>query len=236
MTESTPENMHENCTNLHPSSIETASDNWTRSSRSVKVGCVLLALVLAPATLWHLIAVFLYVAPQNPVSQKFNNQITGYINPVFSQDWNLFAPNPIQDNVYIEARVQIIGTSGPLDSPWVNLTAEDIARITHTPFPSHVNQNLLRRAAQFYDDSHAGQRGRTAQQQAQMSTEYLMRAVLQRLGKTWDGRPIHRVQVEEEQTPVSGPAWTGAPGQPQSGFTIMPWWDVSSSDYKGLLA
>ncbi|MBC3844664.1 hypothetical protein GXW82_44185 [Streptacidiphilus sp. 4-A2] len=170
------------------------------------------------------------------MSQKFNSQITGYMNPVFSQNWDLFAPNPIQDNVYIEARVQVTESGGQLDSPWVDLTAADIAEISHNPFPSHLNQNLLRRAAQFYDDTHDGQKGSSAQQQARMSAEYLMRAVLQRLGRDWDGRPILRVQVEEEQTPVSGPAWTGAPGQPQSGFTIMPWWNVSSSDYDGLLA
>jgi hypothetical protein len=211
-------------------------DYDTRSDRSVlsRVACALVATVLISSTGWHLAAVFLSIAPTSSVSQEFSAQVAAHVDLEFEQDWDLFAPNPMQDDIDIEVRVQVAGSYGQLQSPWDDLTADDIAHILHNPFPSHVNQNLFRRASQFYDDSHS-QNGAALGSQGFMSEEYLKRIALQRIGRHWDGKLISRVQMEEETTPVVGPSWTDTGRQSQSSFRVLPWWPVTAADYIGLL-
>ena len=42
----------------------------------------------------HVMAIALYLAPPNPLSNSYRAVINGYINPIFAQNWKLFAPDP----------------------------------------------------------------------------------------------------------------------------------------------
>src|SRR6185437_2966569 len=58
-----------------------------------------MALAVAAVAIVHLAATFLYNAPANPVSQRYARSVNWWMEPLFSQNWRLFAPNPISENV-----------------------------------------------------------------------------------------------------------------------------------------
>jgi Family of unknown function (DUF5819) len=46
----------------------------------------------------HFSIVGLSLLPNNPISHVHKSQIRSYVDPFFTQNWNLFAPNPIASN------------------------------------------------------------------------------------------------------------------------------------------
>lgn len=46
----------------------------------------------------HCLLTICYNLPTNPFSKKHENIIHSYMNPLFSQTWTLFAPNPVSSN------------------------------------------------------------------------------------------------------------------------------------------
>ena len=56
--------------------------------------------------------VFLHVAPSNTLSKEHAAAVNDYIYPEFEQNWKLFAPDPLQQNIHVEARADIRGPSG----------------------------------------------------------------------------------------------------------------------------
>ena len=193
------------------------------------------AVALACAVVWHLGTIFLYNAPTNAISQRYQSVINGYVNPEFEQNWLLFAPNPIDTNNAVEVRVQTLtaGGSRPL-SAWIDLTAQDIAHIRDNPLPSHADQDLLYAAWDYYTSWHNWPNGRSTGRGGPLSQEYVKRIALQRLGRDWKGSPVAAIQVRDASTPIAGPAWTGAPQRPRTSYWTLKWWPVDGADYQGL--
>jgi Family of unknown function (DUF5819) len=203
---------------------------WSSHSRLV-LGTA--TVVLACATAWHLGTVFLSNAPSNTISQPYQPEINAHVHPEFEQDWQLFAPNPLDENIAVEVRMQTLTVDGDRPrSAWINLTAQDISHIRGNPFPSHADQNLLRRAWDYYtnwhsqDDSSLGGDG-------PLSEEYIKRIALQRLGRDWHGNPITAIQIRSASTPVAGAAWTEA-RRPVTRYWTLRWWPVADNDYEDL--
>ncbi len=92
------------------------------------------------ASLVHVLMVFLFVAPPNQISQRYNTQIGAWIYPLFEQNWRLFAPDPESAIPQIEVRTARIGTAHPAQVPqvsgWLDLTAVDDATVRHDFFPA----------------------------------------------------------------------------------------------------
>lgn len=192
------------------------------------------AVALALAAVYHLGAVFLSIAPSNPISQGNATTIASHVMPEFEQNWQLFAPNPLQQNIAIQARVETLASGGSRsDSPWIDLTAQDVAAIRGNPFPSHVNQNLLRRAWDYYTAWH-DQNEKSTGFGGPLAVEYLKRIGLQRMGRAWQGQPIIQIQFRSATTDVTGPAWTGAPATSTPSYRQLPWWPATNADYTGL--
>lgn len=123
----------------------------SRPLRALTGAAVAVCLV---GTVAHLLMVGLYVAPVNPISQRYARQINAWIDPAFDQNWQLFAPEPQSGNWQISARTMSAGPDGrPQISPWFDLSALDNAAIKHDVFPSHTAQNTLRRAWSAYVDA-----------------------------------------------------------------------------------
>ena len=205
---------------------------WSGPSRLV-LGFA--AVLLGCATAWHLAAVFLSVAPPNTLSRRYQAQINAYVYPEFEQNWELFAPNPLQDNIAVEVRVRTLAPGGARpQSGWIDLTAQDIARIRDNPAPSHADQNLLRRAWDYYTSWHNQSTGASLGYGGPLSQEYLKRIALQRIGRDWHGNPVTAVQFRSASTPVTGPAWTGAPRTAATSYGVLAWWPVTAEDDQGL--
>ncbi|MEZ0064084.1 hypothetical protein ABIA32_000062 [Streptacidiphilus sp. MAP12-20] len=193
------------------------------------------AVVLISAVVYHLGTVFLSVAPSNPVSQRHAATVNEHVLPEFEQNWQLFAPNPLQDDIAVEARVQTLDADGHrVESPWINLTAHDIAAIRDNPAPSHIDQNLLRRAWDYYTAWHSQQDESSTGFGGPLAVEYLKRIALQRIGRSYDGRRIIQIQFRSSTTPLTGPSWTGAPATATPGYRQLPWWPANDEDYQNL--
>lgn len=204
---------------------------WSAGSAVVlaATGVVLLA-----AVMWHLAMLFLTIAPPNRLSVAYRRQIDAYVYPEFGQYWQLFAPNPLQRDNVVEARVRTVGRVGP----WVNLSAQDDAAIRHNPIPSHTEQNMLRRAWDSYMQSHDLRSGKPLGLRGRATAEYLERLGLQRLGAAGRADRPDGIQFRITAFPVPVPVTVpggGSGSRPGRAATVvLPWWPVDDADYRGL--
>lgn len=186
---------------------------------------------VAVGAAFHLGMVFLSVSPPNTLSDEYSQQVNDYVLPEFEQNWKLFAPNPVQENNDVEARAEIRESDGSLtDTGWVDLTAMDIAKIRHDPIPSHTVQNELRRAWGFYTDTHDGQ-DRGIGLRGDLSQEYMLHIVAQRLGPKINGDPVQELQVRVATEPVGSPPWDSEKIPTTTSYRVLPWWAVTAEDY-----
>ncbi|SHK80082.1 DUF5819 family protein [Hymenobacter psychrotolerans] len=77
--------------------------------------------VLTLVLVGHFTVVAFSMLPANPISHQYKYQIQGYMNPWFSQTWNLFAPNPIASNQRLLFQYQIFQKGEPRLSGWVDV-------------------------------------------------------------------------------------------------------------------
>lgn len=55
----------------------------------------------------QLAMVFLHVAPSNTLTKQHGAAVDEWVYPEFEQNWKLFAPNPLQQNVAVQVRTEI---------------------------------------------------------------------------------------------------------------------------------
>ncbi|MFT2015869.1 DUF5819 family protein [Streptomyces sp. 796.1] len=197
----------------------------------VVLGVAIAVAVVAVAV--HLGMSFLHVAPSNTVNRKHTETIGEYIYPEFEQNWKLFAPNPLQQNIAVQARAEVrTPDGGKAVTGWTDLTAQDGAAVRHNPLPSHAQQNQLRRAWEFYAGSHdakeqpVGLRG-------QLSEQYVRRMVAHRFGPEHAGGVVERVQVRAVTEPVAPPSWSEEKIDLKPIHRVLPWWTITSDDLPG---
>jgi hypothetical protein len=184
---------------------------------------------VAVGALLHLGMVFLSVAPSNTLSKEHATAVDDYVYPEFEQNWKLFAPDPLQQNVHIQARAQVAKPGGSQETTgWVDLTASDIATMRHNPLPSHANQNELRRAWGYYTDTHNDQEQGTAGLGSELSATYLQRIVQDRFGSHLNGGTVVRVQVRCATTAVPQPSWGAGASATTTQYRVLPWWVVDT--------
>jgi hypothetical protein len=184
------------------------------------VGVTAAATAIAVAA--QLSATFLYNAPANPVSKRYQAQISWWMNPLLNQNWQLFAPNPISENLEVDARASV-GPSAAV-TPWVDLSAVDRAATVDDPAPSHLTMNALRNAWREYAQTH-GSNGLPSSPLAATAQQYLQNLALDYL------RPLERgtidsVQVRFTVTLIPGSGRTAAQTAPQT--QTLPWWVIAS--------
>lgn len=200
------------------------------------------ALALAVVTVVacvHLGMVFLHVAPANIVTKKHGKAIDDWIYPEFEQNWKLFAPNPLQQNIDVQVRADLrTGDGAERTTGWYDLSALDGAAIDGNLLPSHTQQNELRRAWDFYVSSHDGDNRPTGLRGA-LSESYLRRVVVLRLARehaAGRGESVDRVQVRSRTTDVPPPRWSDeqVPGTPV--YRQLPWWSLTDGERTGVSA
>ncbi|MEV5337241.1 DUF5819 family protein [Streptomyces sp. NPDC052676] len=196
-----------------------------------------LALAVVAATVCvHLGMVFLHVAPSNTVTKAHGEAIDDWIYPEFEQNWKLFAPNPLQQNIAVQVRAQVRTADGATRTTgWYDLSAEDGRAIDGNLLPSHTQQNELRRAWDFYTATHGGGNQATAPRGVLAET-YLRRIVVLRLHRAEAAGPggeIERVQVRSRTTPVRPPKWSDERISPKPVYRELSWWTVPADESRG---
>lgn len=207
-----------------------AVDPEDPAARSVRVqaavGAVTMLLIAGAA--FHLLFVGLHVAPENRASREYAEQTNDWIFPLFEQNWRLFAPDPLNINIRVNARAQYRQPDGTVtESPWTDLTADDVAHIRGNPFPSKADQNLLRRAWDFYAGSHNTDES-AATAQADLAEEYLRRIVVKRLQAEGRADGVVAVQLRAVFTPIRPPEQP----QPETSVRELGWWETRPDDFR----
>ncbi|WP_324604068.1 DUF5819 family protein [Streptomyces sp. LaPpAH-108] len=192
--------------------------------------------VVAVVVCVHLGMVFLSLAPANTVSKRHGKAVEAWVYPEFEQNWKLFAPNPLQQNIAVQARAELRTKDGGVRTTgWVDLSAEDGAAIDHNPVPSHTEQNELRRAWDFLVSTHNAE-SRPVGTRGALSEEYVRRIVVMRLGREPDIRSqgvVQRVQVRSETVNVPPPSWSGERISTRPAYRVLPWWTVTADEAAG---
>lgn len=203
----------------------------------LSVAIVVLAVVgVMAAAAVHLTMLFLNNAPPNSFSRQHAAVINRYVAPEFTQEWQLFAPNPQSSNIHVEARAKVLmpngsGGLGLTETGWVDLTAIDEKAIRHNPFPSEAHQNELRLAWTNYIYS-LDTEGRPVGLFGDLTQRLLLRLALQRLEPQVDGGTVQFVQLRSAATPVGAPPWSDQQIDTRTGYLVQPWWAVKAEELK----
>ncbi|MEV7865449.1 DUF5819 family protein [Streptomyces sp. NPDC088124] len=180
----------------------------------------------------HVAMVFLHVAPSNTLTKQHGKAVDAWVYPEFEQNWKLFAPNPLQQNIAVEARAETGSGAARRTSEWIDLSAEDGAAIQGNLLPSHVDQNELRRGWDFFVGSHDNQ-NRPNGLRGQLSESYIRRIVMLRLESHDLGGPVERIQVRSVTTAVAAPSWSTEKISTRPSYRVYPWWAVNAADLPG---
>ncbi|WP_369272209.1 DUF5819 family protein [Streptomyces sp. R11] len=201
-----------------------------------QIGAALALAVVAIAVCVHIGMVFLHVAPPNTVTKQHGKAIDDWIYPEFEQNWKLFAPNPLQQNIAVQVRAQF-GTAdgGRRTTGWYDLSAQDGRAIDGNLLPSHTQQNELRRAWDFFVATHDAE-NRPVGLRGALSETYLRRIVelrLDRANAAGESGALERVQVRSRTTNVDPPKWSGEQVSDKPAYRVLPWWSVTSDATDG---
>ncbi|MGW2636392.1 DUF5819 family protein [Streptomyces sp. NPDC001348] len=200
-----------------------------------QIGAALALAAVAVTACVHLGMVFLHVAPANTVTKQHGRAIDEWIYPEFEQNWKLFAPNPLQQNIAVEVRADLRAADGTVTTTgWYDLSAQDGEAIDGSLLPSHTEQNELRRAWDFFLATH-GSDNRPVGLRGSLSEEYLRRIVVRRLyteGGAGKG-VVRRVQVRSRTTDVPPPSWSREQVSDKPFYRLLPWWTVTRDETAG---
>ncbi|MEV7277082.1 DUF5819 family protein [Streptomyces sp. NPDC093111] len=177
----------------------------------------------------HLGMVFLHVAPSNTLTKQHGEAVDDWIYPEFEQNWKLFAPNPLQQNIAVQVRAQVSGAGGRRTTGWIDLSGQDAAQIRGSLLPSHTEQNELRRAWDFYLNSHTDDH-RPNGLRGELSESYMRRIVMLRLDERELGGTVQRVQLRSVTRPIPSPSWSGEKTDTAPVFRTYPWWRITDPD------
>ncbi|MEV0526918.1 DUF5819 family protein [Streptomyces sp. NPDC050439] len=202
------------------------------SPRYQAVAALALALIAVTACV-HVGMLFLHVAPANTMTKQHGQAVDDWIYPEFEQNWKLFAPNPMQQNIAVQARAEIRTADGSTRTTgWYDLSARDGAAIDGNLLPSHTQQNELRRAWDFYVGAHDAQ-NRPRGLRGQLSERYVRRIVVMRVEREealGRGAGIERIQVRSRTTNVPPPEWSDEKVSTKPVIRQLPWWSVTPDD------
>ncbi|WP_252542114.1 DUF5819 family protein [Streptomyces sp. RO-S4] len=201
-----------------------------------QIGAALALAVVAVAVCVHLGMTFLHVAPANTVSKKHSETIADWIYPEFEQNWKLFAPNPLQQNVSVQVRAEIrTPDGGSRTTGWYDLSAQDGRAIDGNVAPSHTQQNELRRAWDFFVSTHDDD-NRPVGMRGALSETYLRRIMAMRLDRVDAAGPdgeLARVQVRSRTTDVPPPSWSKEKVSGEPVYRVLPWWTLPEKETRG---
>lgn len=96
----------------------------------------LVAFLACLATLWHIFASFLWIAPPSAVREIPTQEVlSAYMLPMFGQSWSVFAPEPINGDYHFNVRAVIEADGEEIETGWVSATEVELSMIRYNLFP-----------------------------------------------------------------------------------------------------
>ncbi|MEV5548169.1 DUF5819 family protein [Streptomyces sp. NPDC052309] len=201
-----------------------------------QIGAALALAVVAVAVCVHIGLTFLHVAPSNTLTKQHGAVMDEWIYPEFEQNWKLFAPNPLQQNISVQVRAEVSTADGGIRTTgWYDLSAQDGRAIDGNPLPSHTQQNELRRAWDFFVATHDSD-NRPVGLRGALSETYLRRIAVLRLDRNDAAGPrgvVERVQYRSRTVNVPPPEWSGERVSDRPVYRVLPWWTVPAGETVG---
>ncbi|MFC8366982.1 MULTISPECIES: DUF5819 family protein [unclassified Streptomyces] len=201
-----------------------------------QIGAAVALAVVAVTVCVHLGMTFLHVAPANTVSKKHGETVENWIYPEFEQNWKLFAPNPLQQDIAVQVRAEIrTADGGTRTTGWYDLSAQDGRAIDGNLLPSHTQQNELRRAWDFFAATHDDD-NRPVGLRGALSETYLRRIAVLRLDRAdaaGPGGAVERVQIRSRTAQVPPPEWSGEKISTTPVYRTLSWWSLPEDEARG---
>ncbi|MEZ3180118.1 hypothetical protein KYY02_15930 [Streptomyces pimonensis] len=205
-------------------------------SPGYRTGAAVALAVVAVVVCVHLGMTFLHVAPANTVSKEHGETVADWIYPEFEQNWKLFAPNPLQQDIAVQVRAEIrTADGGTRTTGWHDLSAQDGRAIDGNLLPSHTQQNELRRAWDFFVATHDDD-NRPVGLRGALSETYLRRIAVLRLDRAdaaGPGGAVERVQIRSRTAQVPPPEWSGEEMSTTPVYRTLSWWSLSEDETRG---
>lgn len=92
---------------------------------------------------FHFSLLFINDMPSNYLSIKFGRFINAYVDPIFAQNWTLFAPNPISTNDDILVKYYYIKNGTTHISPWTDISDSLIQQIQRNRISSYSTVEIM---------------------------------------------------------------------------------------------
>ncbi len=106
-----------------------------RSTHSISIARLISSSVVLVALSLHFFVILLYAMPINPVSVRVRSPVSRYIEPIFYQNWQLFAPNPVNSERGILLRVRLRRDHESVETTnFIDITSPKIADLHATRF------------------------------------------------------------------------------------------------------
>ncbi|WP_454356825.1 DUF5819 family protein [Streptomyces calvus] len=208
-------------------------------SLGYRIGAAVALVAVAVGVCVHLGMTFLHVAPSNTVSKEHGETVENWIYPEFEQNWKLFAPNPLQQNIAVQVRAQVRTADGQVRTTgWYDLSAQDGRAIDGNLLPSHTQQNELRRAWDFFVSTHDND-NRPVGLRGALSETYVRRIAALRLDRADAAGPggvVERVQLRSRTANVPPPEWSGERISTTPVHRTLPWWSLPEDEARGGIA
>src|SRR5690606_34073985 len=88
------------------------------------------------ATIWHIFASFLWIAPPSALREIPTQEVlSAYMLPMFGQSWSVFAPEPINGDYHFNVRAVIDTDGEEITTGWVSATDVELSTIQYNLFP-----------------------------------------------------------------------------------------------------
>jgi hypothetical protein len=69
----------------------------------------------------HFSILAVYNAPSNPVQAKYKKEINTYVDPLFTQNWKLFAPTPVTTSNYFYVKARVKSNTKVRTTEWIDI-------------------------------------------------------------------------------------------------------------------
>ena len=102
---------------------------WTVTAVTVVVSAFLV---------FHFSLTGLYLLPLNPVKLAFGRYLSAYVDPLFTQNWHLFAPDPVNSSFSVIGKCR----TGDAESAWLDVTHGTVERLKSNPVPGPLSSAL----------------------------------------------------------------------------------------------